>query len=272
MKKIITIVLVLFWFLWFNNVNAEELSITNINSENVNMLNIFVDKDIESQTINLSSDLKLFKDLSIKTVIRDIENDNLVKIVLEQEIENNTNYSLLPIFWVDWSIDFKVWEDTNWVEIIWNELDWVEKLTIVDSKHLDVIFKNTPESDNVEIKLLKEYNIESIKLNSENKKNIQVFLKNHVEDKQKFLIMIFSITTREHIEYTIKNYIYDFETKIMNDKWAYIPLKDNLREEKELENTALNSATTPETWPETWLLIFITFILSSFIYIKKFKN
>jgi hypothetical protein len=84
--------------------------------------------------------------------------------------------------------------------------------------------------------------------------------------------MIFSISTKENTEYTIKNYIYDFETQIVNNNKASIPTNDSIQKEKELQNTALNSATTPDTGPETWILLLFTFLLSSIVYIKKLRK
>jgi hypothetical protein len=59
--------------------------------------------------------------------------------------------------------------------------------------------------------------------------------------------MVFNFTTSNSVEYNIKNYIYDFETEIKNLNEAEIPKNDALKENKELEQTALNSANTPDT-------------------------
>ena len=36
-----------------------------------------------------------------------------------------------------------------------------------------------------------------------------------------------------------------------------------------IEELSLNSASTPDTWPETWVLILWTFLISSYVHIRK---
>jgi len=270
MKKILFIISLMFFSISY--AANDELSIVDIDSSNSNLLKIFVDTEIEANSSDLSSDLKLFEDLNIENIARDLENDKLVKIVLKDELEKNTSYSLLPIFWVDWSIDFKIEDLINGLEIKWSSLDGVDELKIIDSTHLDVLFSNAIESDNVDVKILKEYWVKSLKLNPDNTKEIQVFLDNSLVNNKNYLVMMFALSNSDWKEYSIKNYIYDFTANVTNSDGVNIPEEDKLKQDSALKNTALNSAETPDTGPETWILLLFTFIISSIVFIRKKFN
>jgi len=267
MKKIIFTILSL---LIFSNSFASDnnLTILDVDSKNSNIIKIFVDNDIEAKDNKLDSDLKIFEDTEIENISRDLDNNKKINITLKEDLEKNTNYSLLPIVWVEWNLDFKIWDSIDWLKITWSDLDWIEEIFIKDSKHLSVIFTKTIESNEIDIKILKEYTIKSILLNSENKKEIDVLLEKQLKENKKYLLMMFSVINSSNLEYNINNYIYDFKTSKVLSK-EELQKDDKIKQEQELNNVALNSAETPDTWPETWILFLLTFIFSSIIYFKK---
>ena len=257
--------------LFLTNTFAEEnnVSIIDTDATNSNLLKIFLDKDIETNSAELVSDIKLFKDLNTLNILRDLDNDKLLTITLSDDIKNNSSYSLLSVYWVEWSIDFKIDELINWLEITWTDTDWVEKISIIDSKKLSVLFKNSITSDDVDVKLLREYSIDSLQFNMDNKKELDVYLADKLSNNSNYLIMIFSINTTEDISYTIWNSIYDFTTELLNDVEVVEPIIEVIEEENIIDNVALNSAQTPDTWAETWILMLFTLLLSTFIYFRK---
>ncbi len=267
--KILIILFAIFFTI--TNVLAEDIdvSIIDIDTTNSNMLKIYLDKDIETNSTEVTSDIKLFKDLDIKNIVKDLANDKLVSINLNSDLEKNTSYSLLWINPADWNIDFTIEDLINWLEITWTSSDWIDKVNIINSRELNIYFKKSLETDNVEIKLLWESKIESISFNSDNKKELDIYLNDKLNNNSKFIIMIFTFTNAEEINYNVSNSIYSFETEIVSDIKVKEPIIEDINEENETDNVALNSATTPETWAETWILIFFTFIISSVIYFRR---
>ena len=257
--------------LFITNVFAEEnnVSIIDVDATNSNILKLFVDKDIETNSVELASDIKIFKDLNTENIVRDLVNDKLLTITLSEDIKNNSSYSLLSVYGAEWSIDFRIDDLINWLEIVWNDTDGVEKVSIIDSKQLTILFKKSITSEDVDVKLLREYNIESLQFNIDNKKELDIYLADKLNNNSKYLIMIFSINTIEEVSYTVLNSIYDFNTEVLADIEVVEPVVEIIEENNITDNVALNSAETPDTWAETWILMLFTFILSTYIYFRK---
>lgn len=268
-------VLIITFFLSFNAfAENNDISIIDIDSKNSNLLKIFFDKSIETNSTDITSDIKVFRDLSNEKISIDLENDKLAHLKLEENLELNTSYSLLSVYWAEWTIDFKIDNIIDWIEIKWNNSNWIEKIIISDPKTLNIYFTNSIEWDSIDIKLLREYDIESLKINTENNKELDIYLKNELYNDSKYIVMIFSIITQENLNYSILNSIYDFITKWVSSEKVEIPLEENTEVWEDTWETALNSAKTPDAWAETWILIFATLLFSNFIYFRKriFKN
>lgn len=257
--------------LFFVNTYAaeNEITIIDVDSTNSSVVKIFFDKKIETNSIDLDSDVKVFKDLYTDSIIRDLTNDKLITINLSSDLKTNTSYSLLSVYWVEWSIDFDINDLINWLEITWSDSDWVSKVSIIDSKTINIEFKKSILSDDIDVKLLSEFNVNSLKFWIDNKNELSFYLENKLDINSNYLIMIFSLTTTEKTIYTIANFIYSFKTEILSDEIIKEPVSEIINEENEIDNVALNSAETPDTWTETWILMFLTFILSTFIYYRK---
>ena len=173
---------------------------------------------------------------------------------LKEDLENYTSYSLLSVYGAEGNIDFDIEKLSNWTEIEWNNVSWIEKLIIINSKNIDIYFTKVTDPYSIDVRLLREHKISILGINSENKKEFNVYLKDEIKNNSKYTIMMFTITSEIDVIYNISNSIYDF---VVN--WSY----------NEIDDIALNSATTPNTWTETWILLLMTFVLSSFIYFKK---
>jgi len=249
--------------------NDEDVSIIDIDSNNSNILKIFLDKNIETNTMNVDSDIKVFRDLETTKVSIDLENANLVHLSLKENLEEDTWYSLLSVYGAEGTIDFNIEKLSNWLEVKWNNVDWIEKLLIIDSKNIEIYFKKMINSDSVDVKLLREHSLDSLKINSSNKKELDVYLKDEIHSNSKYIIMMFTITIKEELTYNISNSIYDFIIEWLSDEKLEQPMEDDIKEDNKIDNIALNSAETPDTWAETWILLLATFLLSNFIYFRK---
>ncbi len=275
MKKVFKIIIWLcISFLFINLTSAAEIttSIIDIDSSKTNLLKIFLDKNISSNSDVLSWDIKLFNDIKYTNIIKDLENNNIVNINLTTDLEKNTSYSLLSVFWAEWTIDFKINDLINWLEINWDWSTWISKVNIIDSKNIQITFVDNIIWDDIDIKILKEYWINNLKIDTDNNKVINISLLNNLESDSKYLIMIFTFTTKEWDIYNIENSIYDFTTKwdLTN---TIIKDEEIIKDNEKTWNIALNSAETPDTGPETWILLLSTFLLSNFVYFrKKFKS
>jgi len=245
-----------------------DLSIIDIDSSNSKIVKLFFDNEIFSQKWEINSELKLFNDLKIDKIIKDLTSNKIVELTLLNELENNTSYSLLSVYWSEWTIDFKIDDTINWLEINWDWTTWIDKIFIIDNKHLKIYFTNDIVWEDIDIKLLKEYTVKSLFVDSINNKILNIELNDRLSTNSKYLIMLFSFTNNEWDTFNVLNSIYDFTTlsNLNNEK-----LVENnvINEDEQTWNIALNSAETPDTWAETWVVLLATFILSNFIYFRK---
>lgn len=270
MKFIKSFLVLFFTVLLLNNTFAEDIntSIIDLDSTNSNLIKIFLDKEIISTGNTISWDIKVFKDLNSTNIVKDLENNKIITINLANELEKNTSYSLLSVYWAEWTIDFKIWDIINGLEINGDWTTWVSKINIIDSKTIKVLFEKDILWNDIDIKILKEYSVSSLTINEENKKVLEWKLTNNLDENSKYLIMLFSFTISEWNNYIIDNSIYDFTTS-WNLKEANIIKQKEIKDEQKTWNIALNSAETPDTGPETWILLLATFLLSNFVYFRK---
>ena len=245
------------------------ISILDVDSSNSNLLKLYLDKDIISDSPVIEWDIKIFKDLETNSILKELENNNTVSISLSNQLESNTSYSLLSVYGVEWTIDFEISELINWLEILWNPENWIIKVNIIDSRNLKITFSTDIVWDDINIKLLKEYTINWISIDSNNNKVINIEMWNNIDPVSNYLIMLFSLNNINWNNYIVNNSIFDFVSLEKVEEIALPVIEAIIEEEVKTGNVALNSAETPETWAETWILLLFTFLLSGFVFIRS---
>ena len=249
-----------------------ETSIIDINSENSNLLKIFFDKDIETENQDVYPDIKIFRDLENKNISIDLEDNKLVNLVLENSLSSYSSYSLLSVVGAEWTIDFEIEDEVAWLEIIWGSSQWIEKILIVDEKNLDIYFTEPVDWESIEVKLLRWVKETAYRINTENKKELNIYLENSLNENSKYIVMMFGLSTQEWDTYSITNSIYDFVTQSISEEELEIPSLEEEEIWEKIDEVALNSAKVPDTWTETWILILTAILFSSLIYFKKRKS
>jgi hypothetical protein len=74
------------------------------------MLKIFLDEKIETNTLNVNSDIKLFRNLEITKNSVDLENTNLLHLNLKEDLVSYTSYNLLSVYGTKGNINFDIEE------------------------------------------------------------------------------------------------------------------------------------------------------------------
>lgn len=275
MNTVKKILLILLSILVFSNAYAEEnkATIIDIEADNADMINVFLDKEVLSDSKNITWDIKINKDLPLDANI-DLDNDRKVNISLKEDLETNKSYSFLSVLWVDGSMDFKLSDEINWVELVAKSSNKnIEKIIIVDSTHMEVYYRKSISTEDGEIwvKVLKEKEISSVELNLDNKKELNVKLKDTLEAESDYILMLFSLTLENENTYSFDEPIENFSTeKFSSNKVEekQVEWEEKLDWEK-VEKVALNAAETPDTWAATWVLILATFIMTNIVYFRK---
>jgi hypothetical protein len=92
---------------------SKDVLISDVNSDDTNMLKVFLDKEIETNTLSVNSDIKLFRNLEITKNSIDSENTNLLHLNLEKDLVSYTKYNLLSVYGTEGTIEFDIEELTS---------------------------------------------------------------------------------------------------------------------------------------------------------------
>lgn len=259
---------------------ATEYNISSVSSTDENMVNIFLDNSVYSEGETLEWEAKVFKDTLIQSMEKNVDNENELDIVLSEKLKTNSSYSFLSVYWVEGNMDFVLTDEISGVEIL-NPVssENVEKIFIEDESNIQVFFKTPIVESDIEVKVLKDLQIDSILLNMDDKTSLSIVMQDKLEANSKYILMMFSLNTQEADELSFVNAIYDFQTDSFDSiaTQEMQVMDENLMNEEdvddvdnwELANVALNAAQTPDTWAETWILIALTLFLSSFVFLRK---
>lgn len=269
-----------------------ELNVESVNSSDKDNLIITLDNEIDTMWEKIDWDVSIFKDLEVLTA--DITSSNIVSIELAKPLKENTSYSIMSFRWVSWDMNFDIKDKIEGVSIENNSFDLdLEKITLKDKYNIDIVYAKDIEASEVVIKLLKEINIESLTIDLDSKKDITAKLWDSLDSLSKYILMIYAIENEAWQEYSFVNPIFEFtsssyETEESQDNTEEIILDEevttddvikNIEETLEedvdpmmtwkIEEVALNSAETPDTWAETNVLIVLTFIVTSVVFLRR---
>ncbi len=283
-KNILLVILVSIFFIFsFNEVNASEItSVKAIDNQtiDVNVSNISSLADWE-----IAWDVKLLNDIQILSAKKDDANLKKVVVLLwDNKLIKNKSYSLLTVFGSEGSIDFDTKDNLIWVDVLNSEkTEWqnIDHIFIKDASTIEIYYKDNIAWTDFEYKLLSNIDIENITKRS----NILVIkTKDILKSNSSYIVMLISIMDTNSKEVEFDDGIFDFSTWVLTSTNNTVTKKETVtenelpwdidmwnEEEKELtvEHISLNAPESPDTWPETTVLLFLTFILSSFVFIRK---
>ena len=267
--KILSILLLLSFGLSAFAANTQEATILDLDSSKENIVKITTDTEIISSELKLNGEVKIFKDLPLEKVEVDANDKTKLNVTLKEELKANTSYSFLSVYAIDWNIDFSLQDEVSGVEIENSSADEnISSVFIKSPKELVLSFKSEiTQSDDLEVKLLRELQISDVLIDADNEKQINMLLKDNLEADSNYILMIFEVVTKEGIKTTFLNWIYDFSTA----DWLTSEEVTELTKKKVLEDVALNAAETPDTWAETSVLVVLTLIMSSIIFLRRKK-
>lgn len=230
---------------------------------------------------DIAWDLKLLNDIQVLSIEKDITNTKKVSIFLwENKLLPNKTYSLLTVFWSEGSIDFETKTTLDSVEVLntlVSEWQWIEHIFIKDSSTIEVYYVNTVNSTDFEFKLLSSVDIAKVtKLSN----NLNITTKDTLNNNSSYIIMLMSLMDTNSKSLTFTDWIYDFMTSSLAQSsgtpstevvpnWWIVVVQSEVIDESTVEWISLNAAETPDTWAETNVLIALTFILTSFVFLRR---
>ncbi len=306
--KIIFVFITLWIFLYANAIDIN-LSIKDISKEWDNTLKVNFDTAMPDSW--LTGEIKVFKDLLVKTISKDSTVANKIDITLEKDIKPWSTYNIFSVFWVEWSSDFMV-EDSLNVKIISQapEAQWITKITLKDKKNISLEFKNPLSWTEFEFKLLEDLSVTEI-----NSLSWSLILKtsSKIENNNDYILILITLNDKKNNNYLLNESIYDFniwadnwvnekknETDLVTNLWLDSANADNTKviinswswtvingsgslwnwtiknwsgSLWNIEKVAVKARTTPDTGPETLVLMLLTLIINSIYFLtRKFSH
>lgn len=301
MKTKTRLLIFLLSFFVANSVHWYEVQ--NITPVDIKKIEFSVAPEVSFPTDKVSWEIKILRDLEINYSSKDFNDSNKILINLKNELIPNRSYNLLSVFWVDWNIDFTLWDELSLFDIenpeniLW--IQWISRLLIMDPRNIEVYFNEPIDESEFEFKIFRESLVEDI--TNTWSWALSINLNDELDKNSKYLFMLISLKDATGIDLTFLEEIYDFSTPI--DLWEKKEepkeeiieevveeiieedpilveevveedpmLVEEVSEETmswELDDVALNAAITPKSWPETWVLIFLTAIVNIFIFARK---
>ena len=278
MKNIKILLLLISFAIFSWSVSAA--TIDKIEATSNNNVQVTASQDVVFSDINVKGDVKLLKDIPVSFSAPDSENFKKIVLNLSNDLTANSSYSLITILGADWNIDFSIWEFINWEMLNSNLVEWeewIEKVSVIDSRTIEVYFSNDLIEDTFEFKILSEIDTSSLTSVWDNMLDIEI--SRNLEKSTAYILMILSLEDAVGDQLELDEDLYDFVTSAdleqeVAEQEVVIATEEGEEEEEvtwNIEEIALESAETPETWTTTWILILIAVIANlAFFFRKKF--
>ena len=188
---------------------AEWVSITDITVLDTKNIVATLDMDIDTEMLT-KEEIKIMHDIAVSSVELDVADANKATVYLASELRQDTKYNLISVFGMDGSMDFEIGSNIEAAEIMNTADEWIKSINIIDSKNLEVIYFDAITSNELELKLLEDMNIESIL--AESNSSIDITTASDLEKESSYIFMLLSVVWLEWAVLEIENGIYDFET------------------------------------------------------------
>lgn len=260
--------------------SAYAATIDNIQAVDNQTVKIAASSDVTFSDTKVYGDVKILRDIDVLNANSDSQNSKKIVLTLSSDLVTNSSYSLIWVLWAEWSIEFKIgnkiaWEYIN--ENFYNETKIIEKVVILDPRTIEVYYNYDITELLFEFKLLSELTVESLSSTWNN--ILDVNLSNTLDKSSSYILMIWSLENIDWEQLNLTESLYDFSTNstlveknpTAQENIVETPIVKNLEAsvDSNIEEVSLNAAATPETWAETWFVMLLTFLFSSFYFIKN---
>lgn len=261
--------------------SAYSASIENIQALDNQTIKIAASSDVIFSDVKVYWEVSVLKDIQVVSSTKDSVNPKKMRLTLANDLTLNSSYNLIWIMWAEWNIDFTIWDKFIGETInpnYYNEEKIIEKISIVDSKTLEIVYNYDLTTWLYEFKLLGELSVDSMNSKGDNVLNIE--LSSKLDKSSSYKIMISSLENIDGKEINLTSNIYDFTTNsnLVEKSTSSQAVEQVVSQvvtnaEPSVEDIALNAAETPDSGAETWFVMLLTFIVSTFYFTRnRFKK
>lgn len=276
----------------FFTVNTFAASVENIVPMSSESVYITFSSDVVVPDSWVVWDIKILRDIQVKNADKSSSNSKKITLNLLNELYPNSSYSIISVWWAEWSIEFELFDEFSWElinENLLNEEKIIEKVVVLDSKTIEVYYNYNLSDSVYDFKVLSELKIGEILMIGANV--IEVKLDTLLEKSSFYMLMISSILDTQWKEVIFEEILYDFVTDStlvaptntdnsepvvvdVEDGVEQLVVAENQTEEdnSNLEQVAQDTKTVPETWPATWVALAFVVFLTTFLFMYKKKG
>lgn len=216
MKKILIGTMVMLCFM--ANISysfADWVSITDIDVIDTRNITATLDMDVDADKLT-KEEIKIMHDIVVSSVELDIADAKKATVFLASELRQNTKYNLISVFGMDGSMDFEIGSSLEAEEIMNMADEGIKSINIIDSKNIEIVYFDAITTNELELKLLEDMNIESIQ--TESNSSVDIKTTSDLEKENNYIFMLLSVVWLEWADIEVEDGIYDFET------WADIAI------------------------------------------------
>ena len=232
--------------------------------------------------VSPQSELKVLKDLNVASSAKNATDWKVLDVTLAEELSlSGANYSLLSLGDLDLNVDFAV----NWVGTkvdntkAWTELAW-KTLEVVDAKTLKITFNKDLGTTLPSFKLLKDVKVESVFFDTT---NLNVKLSDGLTKDSAYILMVLALKDNLGKDVEVENSLFDFRTpativwdEVLASSGALTGSWENLTSSggtwSDIAAVAMDAKTTPDTWTKENLIILMSLMLATWIFIFRKKS
>lgn len=164
----------------------------------------------------LKWDIKILQDIDVSSAAASSSDPKSVLVKLESPLQALTEYSILTVFGMEWSIDFKTGVQTASGTVFMNTAltqgeQWISSLILKDSSTLEIQYTSELLADEFEYKILATVPVKQI----EKKKNdtrIYVTLSSEIYPSEDYILMTLALQDINNAPIEFDGGIYDFSS------------------------------------------------------------
>lgn len=242
--KYLKIIASVFAILGFIHITySAELSVESVDVIDANTISVILSENPNLEIGEIDWEMRVLHDMTLRGGFLDASSLNKVELTLEEDLKENTNYSLLSVSWSDGSIDFVTPDEVNGYSAINLESSQeqdIDSIEVIDDRTILVTYRQDLTENSFEYKLLAESKIVKIEKPDYFTSEIVVSVESPFVSNKNYILMFIELQDVEGNYLEFDTGIYDFVTPDISS------IKNQEEQEEIQESEILDIIEIPE--------------------------
>lgn len=242
--KYLKIIASVFAILGFIHITySAELSVESVDVIDANTISVILSENPNLEIGEIDWEMRVLHDMTLRGGFLDASSLNKVELTLEEDLKENTSYSLLSVSWSDGSIDFVTPDEVNGYSAINLESSQeqdIDSIEVIDDRTILVTYRQDLTENSFEYKLLAESKIVKIEKPDYFTSEIVVSVESPFVSNKNYILMFIELQDVEGNYLEFDTGIYDFVTPDISS------IKNQEEQEEIQESEILDIIEIPE--------------------------